>query len=702
MLCASWVKGSDANDVIRIDESFTKKIYISNFFVCQDADGRYSFRDVVAQSFQHFFVRPESSSPSFGFDRMTVWVKFIVKNESHNVRRLMFVCENENLDEIIMYDNSRIGDFREIHRNRVVADSTVDYFNYRDFEVSLLPDQTVCFYFKIKNENTNLSCPFSLYDYDEYRRHFKLMQFHLGFFYGLIMLSLVVSLVFYFVQRRRIALLYSIFLMSCYVFFLHEDGLLNKLLLANISWWSDSLSFIPVLAPVVTMLLTAQTLTYKSPYVKLMNRVIYSLVAAMVFLPLLLVIFGCRPYLLVAYLALGGLSTMLVFCWLIVREDRNGFNVGLSVTMLILTIVVLAYVLGWYGHIAISTSVEIVRLGFVLHLLVLIYGLSSLFHLSIHHFADYEVQELEKLNKMKDEINSELEVKVKERTDELARLNADLVNANAQLSKERDAFETQNMLANRQSRELTDSIVYAQRIQRSFVSVKDKLPTMFNDYFILDQPRDIVGGDFYWINEIDNKILIAIADSTGHGVPGAFMSIIGATFLNEIVVYNKLSKPNEILNTLRDKIVHAFSNTSESLTAKDGMDVSLIAIDKDAKRLEFAGAYNPLIIVRDNQLFTIKGDKIPISVGDRQDEPFSNNEFELHEGDSLYMLTDGFTDQFGWRTGKKFGINQFKELLLDVNDLPLEARKVIIYNSLKNWRGDLEQTDDIMVFGLRV
>ncbi len=249
----------------------------------------------------------------------------------------------------------------------------------------------------------------------------------------------------------------------------------------------------------------------------------------------------------------------------------------------------------------------------------------------------------------------------------------------------------------------TDSVNYAVRIQKAILPSEKTLNNHFkNDYFILYKPCEIVSGDFYWISEVYNKTIIAVADCTGHGVPGAFLSILGINFLNEIVSNNKQLKANEILNELRKTLIESLSQSDSNDKPNDGIDMTICIIDFENMKLEFAGANNPLYIIRDNKIDIFKGDRMPIGEHPKANLSFTNHEIELISGDLLYTFTDGFVDQFGWRSGKKYKHKPFRELLLGLTQIPIAGQKIILDNTIKNWKGQLDQVDDILVMGIKI
>ncbi len=263
-------------------------------------------------------------------------------------------------------------------------------------------------------------------------------------------------------------------------------------------------------------------------------------------------------------------------------------------------------------------------------------------------------------------------------------------------------LEEKNLLISHQKQEITDSIRYASRIQGAVLPSPALLNETLNEYFVLFQPRDIVSGDFYWVTKHQGKVVIVAADCTGHGVPGAFMSMLGVSFLYEIVSKEGVLKPSIILDTLRELIKETLSQTGKINEQKDGMDISLGVLDYDAMKLEWAGAYNPLIIIRNKEVLEYKGDKMPVAVHINDHLHFTNHEIQLQTGDTFYMFSDGYPDQFGGEDGRKFMSKRFKQLLVEINDMPLEEQKEFLYKTHLDWRGKYEQIDDVIVLGVRV
>lgn len=267
------------------------------------------------------------------------------------------------------------------------------------------------------------------------------------------------------------------------------------------------------------------------------------------------------------------------------------------------------------------------------------------------------------------------------------------------LRMEKD-IRIKNELIEEKNKNITDSIRYAKRIQDSFLPSKIFMDENLQDYFVLFKPKDIVSGDFYWVNKSDDKVFFAAIDCTGHGVPGAFVSIVAFVHIQRsLVLYNKII-PSEMLDKLNDGVLEFFRQQGTS-NIKDGMDIALCALDKKNMKLEFSGANNSMYLIRNGALKEIKADKQPIGEYLTR-KNFTNIEIPLQKGDSIYLFSDGYPDQFGGPKGKKFKYSQLEKLLLFIQDKSMEEQKEILNKKIDDWKTGFEQTDDITVIGVRI
>jgi len=253
-----------------------------------------------------------------------------------------------------------------------------------------------------------------------------------------------------------------------------------------------------------------------------------------------------------------------------------------------------------------------------------------------------------------------------------------------------------------QKEEITASIEYAGRIQRAMLPMEIHFKESFSDYFIFFKPRDIVSGDFFWIGEDEKSVFFTVADCTGHGVPGAFMSTMGISILNEIIANNNDLQANTVLNLLREKTMRALHQTGKEGEAADGMDIAFCVLSKDRKRLQFAGAFNPMIIFQGGEYKEYRADRMPIGIHYGDEKSFTNYLIPVTHGDTIYIFSDGYTDQFGGPDSTKYKMANFRNLLKDIYYRPMVEQRNILENEFQKWRGNLDQVDDITIIGVRI
>jgi serine phosphatase RsbU (regulator of sigma subunit)/HAMP domain-containing protein len=295
------------------------------------------------------------------------------------------------------------------------------------------------------------------------------------------------------------------------------------------------------------------------------------------------------------------------------------------------------------------------------------------------------------LLKMRDDLaenERSLERKVMERTEEVVRQKSEIENKNEELE----------ILY----KQVTDSIHNAKRIQEAILPPSALIDQILPNSFVLFKPKDIVSGDFYWIEKKNGLTYFAAVDCTGHGVPGAFMSLVGHNILKDIISNTNVIKPSEILDKLREGVINTLHVSNSGTQFKDGMDITLCCINFDTLELQYAAAYNPLCIVRDGELIIYNANKFPIGAFIGEKENFDNITIQLQKNDQLYIYSDGYADQFGGPNGKKFMVGNFRKLLVQLANKPITEQMGFLKTTLDNWQGDLEQVDDVLIIGLKV
>lgn len=296
------------------------------------------------------------------------------------------------------------------------------------------------------------------------------------------------------------------------------------------------------------------------------------------------------------------------------------------------------------------------------------------------------------LLKMRDELAETeriLEQKVKERTEEVVR--------------QRDENERQRLKLEDLYKAVTASIRYAKRLQNSILPPKEVINSICPESFVLYKPKDIVSGDFYWFEKsAGGKNFFAAVDCTGHGVPGAFMSLVGANGLNATIREHKANEPGAILDSLNKFVSDSLNKSSEENQIRDGMDIAICSIDYEKMELIYAGANNPLYLIRDDEFTIIKADKFAIGSFEPGTQNYTQHKVELKKGDLVYLFSDGYADQFGGERGKKFLYNRFRNHLLNVHKKEMDEQKRYLAKTMRDWQGTYEQVDDILVIGVRI
>jgi len=319
------------------------------------------------------------------------------------------------------------------------------------------------------------------------------------------------------------------------------------------------------------------------------------------------------------------------------------------------------------------------------------------------------VKKNKQLAKKLKNVNGELEIFSEDmikKAFEQERLNTELSTIHSAFKHQVEMKEEVFNKLKEKSKSVIDSLYYARNIQHAIFPVTDILKRDFNDFFILWRPKDVVSGDFYWFKKMEDNYYIAVGDCTGHGVPGALMSILGVSFLNDIIAKYGSISPSKVLDLLNERILRSINQEGSKSVLRDGMDISLVMIPSKGGTGLFSAAYNNVNIIRENErspeLYELKADRRPIGLYGQYTKKFTEQSFSIKKGDTIYLLTDGYTDQFGGGKQKKFMKKRWRDFILKINSHPLYIQKLLIKEKFLAWKGENEQLDDILVVGIKI
>jgi serine phosphatase RsbU (regulator of sigma subunit) len=644
-----------------------------------------------------------------------VWMRITTENRLSTSRTYLFnIPEMKGKDSLNFFHTLPSGELIEKKAGILLPTQDRDfiYKNWRAVKVMLNKGEKQTFYFRWKAEDSVEGLHFQIYALDTIVRfdRFERMVLY-GFMFTMLIISAFFLLLFAVIKGRQY-LYFALYTGSLVVFLFITDGYLDEY------FWKENnlfLKFLEKYQPYIMSWISIFFLLFGIAYLELRKFfkywyrsvvIVLSLTAFRILLVLIEAVFNLNypafidhVFTVVWILTVGVIPLFILIIPAIIR-GRNGFRPAwyfLAANLVLIPLIYVTIYSSLYSNTVISIYESIfsrlfissgMHIAAILQILIFSFGIARKMRLDEIERIQIQEQIIDQLKvneKLKDRVNRELEQKVKERT-----------------------------------REITDSIDYAQRIQDAVLPGPEFLDQIMSEYLVLYKPKDVVSGDFYWIKELNNSLIVVAADCTGHGVPGAFMSMLGITLLDEQMGSAGLDDPAEILENLRSKVKELLAQKGHKEEQKDGMDMAIAIIDKKKKTLQFAGAHNSLYLIRgssqisqtepgleasvkskDFHLFELKGDKQPIGVY-WEETKFSTHRLSLMDQDALYVFTDGFIDQFGGGQRKKYKSHRFKELLLSIQNEPMDKQKKLLEKAFESWRGDVEQIDDVCVIGVRI
>lgn len=721
--------GSDVLNTMTIDTSFSilREDSILHFALEPSVENFEGIRSLFDQDFDH----------------PCVWLKIKTENRlSENRTYVINLPWMQGKDSVNLFMLNPSGSVLEKRSGLTIPVHKRDFI-YKDWHAIMLPlakGQEQTFYIRWKAEE-HVGGPYmTLIAHDTLVGHDRVERMVLSAFLGMMVIISFFFLILYFAIRGKQYIYFSLYILSLGLFLFVSEGYLGEYYWKNNGFLWEIIShyqpYLISLASIFFLLLGITYLDLKKSFIWLYRSVL-----------ILIGLIGIRMLTILLegifhFEIQGHLENIIVITWAVSVAILPLFILTLPAVMRIRE----GYRPAWYFLIAnavlipfaiitIKTSefsfsiftlyksvlgrilhVSGVYVAAVFQMLIFSIGLAQKMRLDEKEkkLAQQRIIDQMKENeKLKDKVNRELEQKVQERTREIKEQKEEI-------ESQRDEIEAQRDLVFDQKKEITDSINYAQRIQAAVLPHKAYMDDIMSEYFVLYKPRDIISGDFYWIKEVKKSLIVVAADCTGHGVPGAVMSMLGIALLNEQLGKSRIDRPGEILGQLRSKVKEMLVQQGNIRDQKDGMDMAIAIFDKEKKELQFAGANNPLYLIRhkdelsgnepglaaslenkDSLLFELKGDKQPIGVY-WEERDFTNQILQLQQDDTIYIFTDGFVDQYGGKMRKKFKTTRFKELLLSIQAESMEKQKQEIENTFESWRGNVEQIDDVCVIGVRI
>lgn len=706
LLATTLANATEVKTIIISPESFIGFQHLAkDAYIFCDTNNAYNFHQVRTR--ENLFQRISSNNMNTGFTNKTYWVKFRINYVAEESENYYLEIARPITNEVKLYHPDKHGNYELKESGDGIK------FNQRDvphrksvFHITLYPHVINTFYVKLSSDGEVINLPVKLWKQEAFRDSDYRDQFFQGIYFGILFFVFIIYFFFFIALKEKSFIFYVIYVFCIALLQFSLEGFTFHFLFPFNVWLANkTLLFGACGALIFVMLYAKNFLKIKERLPKI--NIVYTAFIAIGFLCILFAIISDYTYQLTFPLinATSLIATLLIFATIIILKNKK-YHVCpyffIAFTLLIIGVGV--FILNNLSLVPNSFLTENgLKLGSGLEVVFLSLSMANKFR-EIQREKEKAQQlafeKLQEVNKITENINIELEKQVKQRTEEI--------------NKQKDLIEEKN-------KDITDSIRYAKRIQEAILPDTSNFNKLIKDSFIYYKPKDIVSGDFYWfaslksiinVNETEKElkpiIVFAAVDCTGHGVPGAFMSIIGSNILKASINESEVNSPNEALDYLHNKVSEALAaKNSETENIRDGMDIAMIAIDMKTGNTQFAGANNPVWIYRksENAIFKfeeIKGDKQPIGAVDLiAHKPFTNHTFKLNKGDSLYVFTDGYADQFGGPDGKKYKYKRLKELILSIQEKNMQEQMQILDKEFIAWKGELEQVDDICIIGIR-
>jgi serine phosphatase RsbU (regulator of sigma subunit) len=700
--------------VIVLDEQMQSDINIPDYvYVLEDPTGQLSIEQVILSKEDQDFRVNTSQYLNFGFTNSAYWIKFSIINKQEKTQDLVLAIQNPLLPNIDFYSirNNVLEKQISTGENRPFASREIENRNFL-FDIELNPNVRYDYYVRVSSNGGPLQIPITIDEYQHFLDSDNDALILNGLLIGMFVFVIIFNLFLLLINKNGYNIYYTIYVALLTLFLLCVSGVNYQYIWPESVWMQKHFLLISAGLANVFLIMFAQNFFNFKRYFWRLNKLAKLLIVGILILTVFSLFDGGLYNVSKLLINTASLITIIFLTATSIRglTKKNKMHYYFVFSFGIFLIGVGTYVFHNVGllnnyHVAIWAM----QLGFLIEVILLMFAV-------IHQFRLVEKQ-----------TNIELESIVSERTKELEDQKEELLVQKTEIIYQRDKILGQHRRAVKQSRvisdknkEISDSMAYAKVIQNAVLTPKSRLDKALKQYYILNQPKDVIGGDFFWFHEKENRSYIAVADCTGHGIPGAMLSMLGVAALNEIVLKEDYLGPAEILNRLSKVVEKSLHQTGNFGDSKDGMDISMCMIDNMTNTMLTSGSNNPVYIYResdniectdyincyefeDNRLMTILPDKLSIGYNEEPSSAFVDKKVNLLADDMVYLFSDGFVDQFGGVDGKKYKRNRFRKLLSEnasITDPQTQRQHVIKH--LDSWKQEYEQVDDIMIFGVRV
>lgn len=640
-------------------------------YMYEDTDNKISLYNTVFDSIPFERVSPEYIHK--GFSKSSFILKIPIQNKTKKQIQFFFSIKNPGIQEITFIESfqNEVFQMQQVGQRFEFSKRILEDNNYT-FQLTIPAQEIRNFYFIIRNYGNIVQIPMTIETFQDYHNSKLHTYFLLSFFYGLMLFAFIFNVILYFSFKDTIYLVTSGFILSMFLYVFTIDGFAFKYFWDYSTWLATRASYINAIVTALLQCFMIQLfynlhVGYKKWYTVI--RILYGLLIVLLGLCWLPYhYFIISNFILYCIILVVLLLITIISAFIVKQKVQNSKLLLYANSIMLVTYVM---VLLHKSGIIYLESIQIFNGKLGVSFLVLFVSAAV-----SERFRNLLVRSKEKL---------EFEVRLR----------------TVEIEAQKDYLYVQKERIQQQNSELNESIRYASRIQQGIMPSQEFFKTLLPKSFIFFKPKDIISGDFYWISFKRGKIIIACADCTGHGIPGAFLSMLGISYLNTIVNEQGITRPDAILNFLRANIIKTLWKNAEQEPMYDGMNISLCSYDVKQRILEYSGAYNPFYIVRQKSLIKIEPDRMPIGVH-VYDKPFTIHKIQLEVKDRIYLFTDGYSDQIGGPEDKKIKRTGFKQILLEIQGRAINKQVQKIEQYFEAWKQQNEQTDDITVIGFEV